>query len=182
MPKAVFLDRDGTINIEKNYLYKPEDWEWIAGSVEAIKGFNRLGYLVIVVTNQAGVARGLYGCAEVERLHRYVDGLLAQAGARIDAYYYCPHHPDFGKIKDCDCRKPKPGLLYRAGADFSIDLTDSYLIGDKASDILAGAAAGVTTFLVATGYGQGEISKINPKTTVVANLLEAYKLIAARQG
>lgn len=177
MQKAVFLDKDGTINVEKNYLFKPEDWEWIPGSVEAIKGFNRLGYLVIVITNQSGVARGLYTCADVEHLHVYVSSLLTEAGARIDGYYYCPHHPDFGENRECSCRKPKPGLLLQAQAERDIDLPNSYMIGDKESDVLAGANVGVTPILVKTGYGLEDAGKVDVKTLVAENLYEAYKLI-----
>lgn len=179
MNKAVFLDRDGTINIEKNYLYQPTDWEWIEGSVEAITGFNRLGYLVIVISNQSGVARGLYRCEDVDRLHAYVSRELEAAGAKIDDYYYCPHHPDYGEIRNCDCRKPGPGLLVQAQAKHQIDLQKSFLIGDKASDIMAGYKAGVTPILVTTGYGLGEIGQLKEKTLVVQNLFQAYQLIAA---
>lgn len=180
MNKAVFLDRDGTINIEKNYLYKSDDWEWIEGSVEAIKGFNRLGYLVIVISNQAGVARGLYNCEDVDRLHDYVSRLLEVAGAKIDGYYYCPHHPGYGEVRDCDCRKPKAGLLFKAQAEYAIDLKKSYMIGDKASDILAGYEAGVTSILVTTGYGLGQLRKLNKNTLVTGDLFQAYKLIEDR--
>ncbi|MDD3023984.1 MAG: D-glycero-beta-D-manno-heptose 1,7-bisphosphate 7-phosphatase [Syntrophomonadaceae bacterium] len=180
MNKAVFLDRDGTINVEKNYLYKPEDWEWIQGSLAAIKGFNRLGYLVIVVTNQAGVARGLYNCDDVDRLHNYVSRLLEAAGAQINGYYYCPHHPCYGEVKNCDCRKPKSGLLFKAQAEHIINLKKSFVIGDKASDVYAGYGAGVNTILVTTGHGLGEIGKIKKETLIAENLFEAYKLIESR--
>jgi len=182
MKKAVFLDKDGTINVEKNYVYKPEDWEWIAGSLDAIKGFNRLGYLVIVITNQAGVARGLYSCEDVDRLHAYVNSLLAAAGAKIDGYYYCPHHPDYGENRDCNCRKPKAGLLLRAQAEHDIELPSSYMIGDKASDILAGFNAGVTPILVKTGYGLSEVAKMDAKILIVEDLYQAFKLIEDREG
>lgn len=174
------MDRDGTINVEKGYLYKPEDWEWIPGSLQAIKGFNRLGYLVIVVTNQAGVARGFYNCDDIDRLHVYVSSLAEASGAQIDGYYYCPHHPCYGEIRTCDCRKPKPGLLFKAQSDHDIDLKNSYMIGDKASDIYAGYGAGATPVLVTTGYGLGELDKINQETPVVGDLWGAFKLIENR--
>ena len=177
MNKAIFLDRDGTINVERNYLYKPEDWEWIEGSIEAIKGFNTLGYLVVVITNQAGIARGLYSCKDVDCLHNYVNELLNAAGAHIDSYYYCPHHPLFGDMQECQCRKPKPGLLFKAQEELNINLACSYLIGDKASDIRAGYEAGVTPILVATGYGRRELEQIEKKTLVADNLYQAYKII-----
>ena len=155
---AIFLDRDGTLNVEKNYLYKPSDWEWIPGAIETIRSFNQAGYLVIVVTNQAGIARGFFSSAEVESLHRHVDGMLAAKGARVDGYYYCPHHSDFSG--PCDCRKPKPGMLLRAQSDHQIDMSRSWMIGDKLIDVQAGLAAGVRSMLVLTGYGAKEQAQL----------------------
>ncbi|MTV49693.1 D-glycero-beta-D-manno-heptose 1,7-bisphosphate 7-phosphatase [Heliobacillus mobilis] len=176
---GVFIDRDGTLNVEKNYLYRPEDWEWTPQAVEAIKGLNRLQMPVIVVTNQAGIARKLYTDLDVLRLHRYVADLAAMQGAAIDGFYYCPHHPDYDE-KCCDCRKPKPGLLLQAAKEWRIDPTRSFMIGDKVIDIEAGIAAGVTPILVRTGYGSEEQRKLPPHIAVVENLLEAYRLIANR--
>lgn len=155
--KAVFLDRDGTINVEKNYLYKIEDFEFIEGAPEAIKLLNDNGYKVIVVTNQAGVARGYYTEDDVKKLHKYIDGELKKYGAHIDAYYYCPHHPIYGigeyKV-ECNCRKPKPGLLERAIEDFGISVENSWLIGDNKTDIEAGNRLNLNTILVITGHGK----------------------------
>lgn len=174
---TVFLDRDGTINIEKNYLYKIEEWEWIPGAVEAIKLFNRLGFAVVVVTNQAGIARGFYKLADVESLHAWVGSELTKAGATIDAFYICPHHPEFGDIWNCVCRKPSPGLLRQAMADFNIDPSRSYLIGDKQSDIEAAIAAGIEPILVLTGYGRQE-NEIVPKWVPrVSDVLEAARIL-----
>lgn len=180
MNKAIFLDKDGTINVEKNYVYRPEDWEWIKGSMEAIKGFNRLGYLVIVITNQSGVARGLYSSKDVDRLHAYVSKALAEAGGKIDGYYCCPHHPDYGAKRQCSCRKPEIGLLLQAQTEHQIDLGSSYMIGDKASDIMAGYTAGATPILVMTGYGRSEMSKVPDNTLYAEDLYAAYKLIEGR--
>jgi len=130
--KAVFLDRDGTINVDKHYVYKIDDFEFIDGVPEMIKRFNDDGYKVIVISNQSGVARGFYTIADVEKLHRYIDGELAKIGAKIDAYYICPHHPDFTGV--CECRKPKTGLVERAIKDFDIDVSQSLFVGDKESD------------------------------------------------
>jgi D-glycero-D-manno-heptose 1,7-bisphosphate phosphatase len=154
--KAVFLDRDGTINVEKDHLHRCELWEWIPGAVEAIKALNSGGWLVIVVSNQAGVARGLYSEAAIARLHARVDEQLAAAGARIDRYYFCPHHPEFGERIQCECRKPRPGMLLQGQHDWNIDMRSSFLIGDKLSDMEAACAVGVTPILVATGYGRQE--------------------------
>lgn len=161
--KAVFLDRDGTISIEKNYLYKPEDFKFIDGSIGAIRLLNRNNYKVIVVTNQAGVARGYYTEREVDRLHHYINEELKKHNAVIDAFYYCPHHPNGkGKYKiECNCRKPKTGLFEKAVSDFRVDVTKSYLIGDKASDIEAGKRVGMETILVETGYGKREKNRAN---------------------
>lgn len=147
--KAVFLDRDGTINVEKGYLYKKEDFDFIEGTQEAIKLLNDNGYKVIVITNQSGIARGFYNELDMKKLHLHIDSLLASYGARIDAYFYCPHHPDF--TGDCDCRKPKPGLLFRAAKIYGIDLENSYLVGDKESDIRCAENATVNGVLVGAG-------------------------------
>jgi D-glycero-D-manno-heptose 1,7-bisphosphate phosphatase len=174
--RAVFLDRDGTVNVEKNYLVRPEDWEFVPGAIDAIKRINDLGFLAIVVTNQAGVARGFYTEADVARLHRHVDAMLAEAGARIDGYYMCPHHPDFGG--ECDCRKPNPGMLLQAAADFDIALENSYLIGDKAVDVQAALNANVTPILVRTGYGAAAQHEIPDHILCTADLSEAVSKIA----
>lgn len=167
---AVFIDRDGTLNVEKHYLHRCDDWEWIPGAVEAIRRFNAAGYRVIVTSNQAGIARGMYRDADVAALHRRVDQDLERAGARIDAYYYCPHHPQHGAVRDCDCRKPEPGMLLQAAREHAIDLPRSYMIGDKASDVEAGMNAGVTPILVLTGYGEQERTDIPPAVLVVRDI------------
>ena len=178
MTGAVFLDRDGTINVEKNYLYRVEDWEWIPGALEAIRGFNHMGYLVIVVTNQAGVARGYYTREDVEHLHKFVMASARKEGAFIHGIYYCPHHFRYGAIRDCGCRKPKSGLFLQAVKDFNISLEESYMIGDKLSDMQAAVPIGIKPILVLTGYGQSELAKAREKNFEVAgNLYEAYKMI-----
>jgi len=179
---AVFLDRDGTLNAEKNYLHRIEDWEWLSGVIEAISIINQMGYLAIVVTNQAGIARGYYSEDEVRKLHRQVDKILAGEGSWIDAYYYCPHHPNYGNDQNCNCRKPKPGMLLQATADFNIDLDKSFMIGDKALDIFAGISAGVTPILVATGYGLHESELVSPTVLRAPNLFEASKLLPSLQN
>jgi len=173
---AVFLDRDGTINIEKQYLHRYEDWEWIAGAIGAIKKLNDAGILVIVITNQAGIARGMYNKTDVELLHERVSKELQTHGAHIDAYYYCPHHPDFGNKMACSCRKPAPGLLFKAQKQWDIDLNRSAIFGDKASDIEAGQAAGVETFLVSTGYGQLQRNLLTSEVSYVDNILMASQV------
>lgn len=179
---AVFLDRDGTINVEKNYLYRIEDWEWIPGAVEAIRAINRAGYLVVVVTNQAGVARGLYGEEDVKRLHAFVDTELASEGTLINAYYVCPHHPSFGDQLDCACRKPLPGMILRARNELFIDLAASWLIGDKLSDIEAAQAAGVTPILVRTGYGKTDSPRLPADVRIEEDLAAACRYILSTRS
>lgn len=156
MNKAVFLDRDGTINKEVNYLYKKEDFSFISKTIEAIKIFHELGYAVIIITNQAGVARGYYKEQDIEILHRYIDELLIAENTYIDAYYYCPHHPD-GSVKrykiKCNCRKPSHGMIEQAVKDFDIDLKESIIVGDKEIDVQTGKNAGVgQCILVRSGH------------------------------
>ena len=144
--KALFFDRDGTLNIDTHYLHDPADFVWVEGAVDAIRWANERGYLVIVVTNQSGIARGYYDEADVHRLHDWMNAELAVHGARIDAFYYCPHHTD-GSVpaytKSCDCRKPAPGMLLRAITEHDIDPAVSYLFGDAQSDVAAAANAGI---------------------------------------
>ena len=154
--KTVFLDRDGTINVEKNYLYRPEEFEFIPKVPEAIARLNNAGYQVIVVSNQAGVARGYYSEDDVIKLHQYVNEQLSKYKAHIDGFYYCPHHPDagIGKYKmKCHCRKPETGLFEKACEDFDVNIEDSWMIGDNIGDIKAGNNFHVKTILVRTGYG-----------------------------
>ena len=160
--KAVFLDRDGTINKYVGFLRNIDEFELIPGVAEAIKKINNSGYLAIVVTNQPVIARGEVTVAELQLIHNKMETLLGAEGAYLDAIYYCPHHPHKGyegeipELKvDCDCRKPKPGMLLRAAGDFNIDLTSSWMIGDGENDIKAGEAAGCKTALIGKGeYGQ----------------------------
>lgn len=147
--KAVFLDRDGTINVYKGFIYSRDELELIEGVAEAIKKLNRSKYLVIVVTNQPVIARGECSYAELNAIHEKMETLLGKDGAYIDDLFYCPHHPDkgfAGEIAElkvaCECRKPKPGLFYKAAEKYNIDISKSYMIGDNERDIQAGMSAG----------------------------------------
>ncbi len=158
--RVVFLDRDGTMNMEVNYLHRPEDLVLIDGCTEAVRLLNEAGYKVIVVTNQAGVARGYYKEEDVDILHAYMNDLLKKKGAHVDAFYYCPHHPEHGigeYKKKCHCRKPGTGMFEQAEGDLpgGIDKENSFMIGDKLLDTEAGRNFGVTGILVGTGYGAG---------------------------
>jgi D-glycero-D-manno-heptose 1,7-bisphosphate phosphatase len=181
MKRAVFLDRDGTINVEKEYLYRSADFEFIPGAPEAIKILNRAGIMVVVVTNQSGVARGYYTEEDVEILHRHIAGQLESCGAYVDAWLFCPHHPA-GRgsyALPCNCRKPLPGMLTEASRRYGINLEDSTMIGDKRADIEAGEAAGCRTILVRTGYGTAEEPYITPQTTVCDDLLSAVHCVVS---
>ena len=180
MRRAVFLDRDGTINVEKEYLSRAEEFQFIPGAPWAIRRLNDAGFLVIVVTNQSGIGRGYYDEGALELLHRHMDEELACYGAIVDAYYFCPHHPqhgigDYGK--ECACRKPLPGMLLQAAKDFPLDLTASYIIGDKIADVEAGLKAGCRPLLVKTGYGAAEAERLPPGVDAYADLLAAVEAI-----
>jgi D-glycero-D-manno-heptose 1,7-bisphosphate phosphatase len=156
MQPAVFLDRDGVIIEEVHYLSEVRQVRLLPGAARAIAQVNRLGVPVIVVTNQAGVARGKFPEERVHEAHAYLDLLLHRHGARIDRYLYCPHHPEAAVPSyrvACACRKPKPGMLQQAVTELALDPTRSLLVGDKLSDLQAGAATGCATILVRTGHG-----------------------------
>ena len=143
---AAFLDRDGVLNVDHGYTFKPEDLELMPTTAAAVRRLNAAGYAVIVVTNQAGVARGYYGEDAVKAFNAHMREVLQAQGARIDAFYYCPHHPD-GTVKElairCACRKPAPGMLEAAARDWPIDRSRSFLIGDKDDDVAAAEAFGI---------------------------------------
>ena len=182
LKRAVFVDRDGTINVERDYLYRVEDFEFIPGAPEALGLLNRAGFLVVVVTNQSGVARGYYTEEDVEVLHRHIDAELAKTGSRVDAWYYCPHHPSGrGSYSlPCRCRKPLPGMLLEAARRHGIDLAASVMIGDKMADVEAGLAAGCGTILVRTGYGAADEARVPPETVVCDDLLAAVRSLLHR--
>jgi D,D-heptose 1,7-bisphosphate phosphatase len=151
---AVFLDRDGVLNEDLGYVHEPDEFHWMPGAREALKGLNDEGYLVIIVTNQAGIGRGYYGHGDFAALMRWMDDDLAAVGAFVDAVYYCPHHPEHGLGEyrvACDCRKPEPGLLNKAIADWGLDVERSALVGDKPSDMQAAEAAGLRRVLYEGG-------------------------------
>lgn len=160
--RAVFLDRDGTINEYRGFITKPEQMTLLPGAAEAIARINKSGYLVIVITNQPVIARGECTVEELEAIHNRLETLLGQQGAYLDAIYYCPHHPDRGFAGErpelkitCDCRKPKPGLLMQAAQAYNIDLSESYMVGDQIADVQAGQAAGCRTVLLCDGKTDG---------------------------
>ena len=176
---AVFLDRDGTIIEDVGYLRDLSQIDLLPWSADAIRQLNEAGYLVVVVTNQSGVARGYFDEAHVRATHAAIDAALAERGARIDAYYYCPHHPDSGNPPYrgvCDCRKPASGLLMRAAQDLAIALSQSWMVGDWWRDVQAGIAAGTRTVLIRSGRSAAhrpEPPDMPRPDAILNNLMEA---------
>lgn len=159
MNRAVFIDRDGTISEEVGYINHPSRFRVFPYAAAALKVLNDAGWLAVLVTNQAGVARGYFTEEMIHTVHNQLQNDLETGGARLDAIYYCAHHPSVGEPPyrfDCDCRKPKPGLILRAAEDLEVDLNQSWMIGDRYSDIELARAAGVNSAFVLSGYGRGE--------------------------
>ncbi len=186
---AVFMDRDGTVNHEVGYMVHPDRAALLPRSTEAIRLFREAGFATFVMTNQSGVARGLFTEDLVEEVHRRLQERLAAGGAALDGVYYCPHHPREGNSQwtgPCTCRKPRPGMLLQAAKEHDIDLSRSYMIGDSSRDLGAAAAAGAVPILVLTGYGRGELEylshrwKVQP-TFVAEDLLDAAHWVLQRE-
>jgi D-glycero-D-manno-heptose 1,7-bisphosphate phosphatase len=183
---AVFLDRDGVLIEDSHYVASTQEVRMVPGAAEAVAALNAAGWVVVVVTNQSGVARGFFTQATVADVHVHIAERLAECGATVDAFHHCPHHPE-GEVEafrqSCECRKPKPGMLRRAAEELGIDLARSWMVGDRPTDLEAGAAVGCRTILVRTGYGSKvdvdgiDRVKVN-LTAVVADLREAV----ARMG
>ena len=178
------MDRDGTISEEVGYINHPSRFHVFPYSADAVKLLNENGWLAIVVTNQAGVARGYFPEAMIGTVNDQLKDELQSGGAHLDAIYYCAHHPSLGEPPyrlDCDCRKPKPGLITKAAKDFNIDLPQSWMIGDRYSDIELARNAGVKSALVLSGYGRGEWDQgsewQHQPELISENLLEAVRQI-----
>ncbi|OQZ02926.1 MAG: D,D-heptose 1,7-bisphosphate phosphatase [Candidatus Brocadia sp. UTAMX1] len=178
--KAVFLDRDGTLVVHEHYLSSPDQLKLLPNASRGIRLFQEHGYLVIVVTNQSGIARGFFDEEQLMLIHSKLKAMLKDEGVVIDDWYFCPHHRE-GKIDyyrvDCDCRKPKPGMILASARKHHIDLSQSLMIGDSASDMLAGKNAGCKTMLIK--HNQGDDTCITSEIGIdycVKNLLEAAKI------
>ena len=183
MKKAIFLDRDGTINVEKDYIYKSEDLVFEEGSIEALKTFKNLGYILIVVSNQSGIARGYFTEADLNIFNNNMNEILKKNGVEITEFYCCPHHPDgIGKYKKvCECRKPNNKMIEDAIKKYNIDREKSYMIGDKISDIGAGLKSNLKTVLVKTGYGLKDMEKIDKNETLICENLKDFSEILKRE-
>lgn len=171
---AVFLDRDGTINVDTGYLSNPDELTLIEGSSEAVKKLNGYGLKVIVVSNQSGAGRGYFTASDIASVNARLAELLEKDGARIDGAYYCPHRPD----EDCPCRKPRPGMVLKAAVEHGVDPGVSYVVGDKASDVELARNTGAKSVLVMTGMGKGEAAKLSvPPDHIAADLMAAVEWI-----
>lgn len=180
MNKAVFLDRDGTINVEKNYLYKKEDFEFLPGVIPALKQLQAAGYLLIIVTNQSGIARGYYSEQDFLDLNDWIITILAEQGIYISKVYYCPHHPDADNEKyrvNCECRKPKPGMFLKAKQDFDLDLGACFAIGDKIRDCCICELTECRGFLIGNNEKKEVIERV--KTGEFKNVSYAADLFKA---
>lgn len=180
---GIFFDRDGTLNTEVDFLSRPEELELIPHAARAIREANECGVKVFIITNQSGIARGLFSETDLAAVHKRLLALLAREGAHVDGIYFCPHHPDYGTPryrKLCSCRKPKPGMLRKAVKEHGVRLRDSFVIGDRCVDMEAGRAAGCGTALVLTGYGsveRDECVKKGKVDFVAGDVYEAWRQV-----
>ena len=183
MKKAIFLDRDGTINVEKDYIYKSEDLVFEEGTIEALKILKNLGYILIVVSNQSGIARGYFTEEDLNIFNNNMNEILKKNGVEITEFYCCPHHPDgIGEYKKvCECRKPNNKMIEDAIKKYNIDREKSYMIGDKTSDIGAGIKSNLKTVLVKTGYGLKDMEKIDKNETLVCENLKDFSEVLKRE-
>lgn len=174
MSRAIFLDRDGVINKDHGYVHQVDDFEYIEGVFDACASLKQMGYKLVVVTNQSGIARGMYSEEQFHSLTEWMDWNFADKGVELDGIYYCPHHAEkgMGEYKvDCDCRKPKPGMLNDAATFLKIDLSQSVMVGDKADDMLAAEAAGIPIrILVRTGKVVDDSSRATVVLDSIANV------------
>lgn len=180
---AIFLDRDGTVNVDHGYVHEIDDFQFIDGVIEAMQELKKMGYALVLVTNQSGIARGMFSEDQFMQLTEWMDWSLADREVDLDGIYYCPHHPEAAVEsyrQQCDCRKPQPGMLLSAMKELNIDMAASYMVGDKIEDVQAGKAAGVgTTVLVRSGKpvsAEGE----NVADWVIDSLAELPKRIKQR--
>ena len=178
---TVFLDRDGTLIEEVGYLSHLDRIVLYPWSIESVKLLNRAGFKVVVVTNQAGVARGLFDEDFIDEAHRFLDQKFGDGGAMIDKFYYCPHHPEASVEayrSECDCRKPKAGMLWKAAQELQLELSHSFVIGDRLSDLRLGQAVGARSLLVRTGYGETTARELTDDVEVAYTAPELMTAVA----
>lgn len=180
--KFILFDRDGVINVEKSYLYKIEDFEYETGVIEGLKKLKKLGYRFLIITNQAGIAREYYTEEDYLKLEKFIMDDLKNKGIEIEKTYYCPHHPEGKGIyrKECECRKPGVGNFLKAINEFSIDVENSFMVGDRITDLIPAEKLGFKTVIVKTGYGMENIFKLadySLKSLVVENVNEFADLL-----
>ena len=178
---TVFLDRDGTLIEEVGYLSHLDRIALYPWSIESVKLLNRAGFKVVVVTNQAGVARGLFDEDFIDEAHRFLDQKFGDGGAMIDKFYYCPHHPEASVEAyrcECDCRKPKAGMLWKAAQELQLELSHSFVIGDRLSDLRLGPAVGAKSVLVRTGYGETTARELTDDVEVAYTAPELMTAVA----
>ncbi len=175
---AVFVDRDGTLTEERFYMSDPDQVILLPGAATALSDLREAGFRLVIVTNQSGIARGLYSEDEYHAVAKRLDDLLVEAGSPVDVTMYCPHHPDFGPA--CECRKPATGMYRQAAAELGIDLADSYYVGDKVLDVTPSLELGGVGVLVRNGYDVDESAQVPADTAVVDDLMGAARLILSR--
>lgn len=183
--KALFLDRDGVVNIDTGYLHQPDECVFVEDIFELVSAANHAGYLVVLVTNQAGIGRGYFTLAQFQAFTDWMLGEFQSRGARIDRVYYCPHHPEFGLgeyRQACACRKPQPGMFQQARADFDLDMEGSLMIGDKPSDLLAAARAGVAHRFLLAPAGEHELELTESLGSRIGSLSELSGWFEARRS
>ena len=179
--KAVFLDRDGVINKDNGYVHTVDDFEYIDGVFEACLALKQMGYLLIVVTNQSGIARGMYSEDDFHHLTEWMDWNFADKGVELDGIYYCPHHPQKGLggyKQDCDCRKPKPGMMLDAAEFLKIDMSQSVMVGDKADDMRAAKAAGINTAILVRSGKVVDEAGVELASAVVDSMADVPSLLS----
>jgi D,D-heptose 1,7-bisphosphate phosphatase len=178
---AVFFDRDGTINVDPGYIGNPASVQLYKGVTEGIFELKKAGFKIIVVSNQSGIARGLITKEDVEAVNKKINELLKEANTQIDAFYYCPYHPDFSTKEESECRKPSPKMIFEAAKEWNITLSESYVVGDAAVDVECGINAGIKTVLIKTTLSDEEISHLNNQgkipTFIADNFSDACNFI-----
>lgn len=180
--KFILFDRDGVINVEKSYLYKISEFEYEKNVVEALLKLQKMGFKFIIITNQAGIAKGYYSEEDYFKLEKYIENDLKQKGIIVEKTYFCPHHPEGkGKYKlNCECRKPNTKNFTKAIEEFNIDVENSFMVGDRITDLIPAQKLGFSTFLITTGYGFKNIEKLeenNLKSVIVNDLLEVVEYL-----